>query len=272
MKDTRRWAAVAGLLAVAAGLPPVAAFFARRWAWAAAILTGGAAIWLGFYLAVKAWPRLPRPDLTYRLTRSGIVYVAAIFAVAFGALSSGNNLVFLLLAVMLAALLVSGFASRLNLAELELQCAVPEHVFAGQEAPARFQLRNLKSWTPSFAIRLRMDLPAASGAVAPEVYFPMLAGGQSASAVVSVRFPARGQYRQESFSVESAFPFGFLAKSAALRLPRDILVYPSVVPTAPLEASLLGLAEHWDRQRAGLGQDFYRLRPYRSGDSSRVVH
>ncbi len=268
----RQRAALAALLAITAGFVLVAMHFVRRGFWGAALTVAILALMVGLYVTARLWPHLPRPEFNYRPTRSGVLYIFAIFAVAFTALSSGNNLLFLVLATMLAALLVSGFASRLNLAELELQCVVPEHVFAGEEAPARFVMRNLKSWVSSFSIMLRMELPPESGLASPEVYFPMLSGGQTASAMVGVRFPRRGRYRQEVFRVRSGFPFGFLMKSVPLRLPREILVYPSVAPTAALEATLASLTLQWERQQRGLGQDLYRIRPYQTGDSSRLVH
>ena len=61
-------------------------------------------------------------------------------------------------------------------------------------------------------------------------------------------------------------------KTARLRLPREVLVYPSVAPTAELDATLPRLASEWESHRAGLGQDLYRIRPYQTGDSARVVH
>mgnify|MGYP001564917725 CR=1 FL=1 len=207
MRVTRQHLTIGGLLAVSGGFVAAAQHFAARRAWLPGLLAAVMALLVGAYGIVRAFPHLPLPGLSYQFTRHAVLYVAAVFAVAFGALSSGNNLLFLVLAAMLAALLVSGLFSRLNLAELGLQCAVPEHVFAGQEVPARLLLRNWKSWLPSFSIRLSADLPAASGRAA-EVYFPMLAGGETRSTILSLRFPARGRYRQETFWLHSGFPFG----------------------------------------------------------------
>ena len=58
------------------------------------------------------------------------------FVVAFGAIVSANNLLFLIVATMMATLLVSGLVSRLCLAGLELDFQVPEHVPAGAACPA----------------------------------------------------------------------------------------------------------------------------------------
>src|SRR5262249_36841406 len=161
---------------------------------------------------------------------------------------------------------------RLNLAELQLHCSVPDDVFAGQDVPVRLILRNLKTWMPSFSIWLRVEVPSSAGAAPLEVYFPMLGGGTSSSTLVSLRFPRRGAYQQDGFWLRSGFPFGFLIKSARLRIPREIVVYPPVAPIAEIETTLPRLTSHWERLLAGLGQDLYRIRPYQTGDSSRVVH
>lgn len=275
-RRARELLAFVGLAAVAVGFAWVAHRFATRGALAGALVASALGLVMSIYLALRAWPRLPRPNFAYQLTREGAFFVIAVFVVAATALLSANNLLFLVLACMLATLLLSGLISRLNLAELELQCAVPDHIFADQDVPVRLLLRNAKSWMPSFSIWLRVELPyegaAQPGGRPPEVYFPMLTGKQSCSTLLSLRFPRRGRYRQETFWLRSRFPFGFLMKSVRLRLPREILVYPSVAPTLLLEATLPRLSSDWERHRAGLGQDLYRIRPYQSGDSSRVVH
>ncbi len=264
--------ALFGLTAIAAAFGLVAYRLGSRGALAGGLVASVLALALGLYVALRAWPALPRPGLMHQLTRHGAFYIAAVFVVAAAALVSANNLLFLVLACMLAALLVSGFFSRLNLTELELHCTAPDDIFAGQDAPVRVVLRNLKSWTPSFSITLRVDLPAGDGGGPPEVYFPMLAGGQSCSTLLRVNFPRRGRYQQDTFWLRSGFPFGFLVKRVRLRLPRELVVYPPVNPTEGLEASLPRMTTAWERHLAGIGQDLYRIRPYQTGDSSRVVH
>ncbi|MBI3698674.1 MAG: DUF58 domain-containing protein [Acidobacteria bacterium] len=272
---SRRWRdlpALAGLVAVTAGFVWVAQRFAVRGVLLGGLVASALGLAIALYLVARAWRALPPLGLTYRLTRHGVLYILAVFLVAVGALVSANNLLFLVLACMLAALLVSGLFSRLNLASLELHCAAPDDIFAGQDVPVRLLLKNLKRWMPSFAIRLQVDLPGLAGNEGPEVYFPMLAGGQSCSTILSLRFPRRGRYQQDTFWLRSGFPFGLLVRSVRLRLPREILVYPSVEPSLLLEAGVPQSASDWERRRSGLGQDLYRIRPYQTGDSSRVVH
>ena len=74
--------------------------------------------------------------------------------VGLAAIASANNLLFLILAAMLATLLVSGFVSRLCLAALELDFLVPEHIPAGRSVPGKLYVRNQKWLMPSFSIRV----------------------------------------------------------------------------------------------------------------------
>src|SRR5947208_9018242 len=78
----------------------------------------------------------------YRVTRAGLLFTLAISIVAFAAVVSANNLLFLILAAMMATLLVSGLVSRLCLAALELEFRVPEHIPARRSVPAKLYVRN----------------------------------------------------------------------------------------------------------------------------------
>lgn len=271
-KLRRKRLAVAGLLAAASAFALLSQFLFRIDALSGSALAAALSLTSVVYVLLMIWPHLRRLGWSYQFTQAGIIYILAVLLVAFAALASGNNLLFLVLACMLAALLVSGLFSRLNLAELELQCAVGDHVFAGRDVPLRMLVRNLKPWLPSFSIFLHAELPPSAGGTAPEVFFPMIRGGQACSALVSGRFPRRGIFRQDTFWLRSGFPFGFLRRSVRLRMPREIVVYPSVAPTPELDATLPRLSSEWERRLAGLGQDLYRIRPYQTGDSSRVVH
>jgi len=69
--------------------------------------------------------------MDYRLTREGVVYLAGIFIVALAAVNTGNNLLFITLACLLAGILISGIISHVVLSGVELRLDLPEHIFAG---------------------------------------------------------------------------------------------------------------------------------------------
>src|SRR3954454_3957508 len=115
--------------------------------------------------------------IRYKVTRGGVLFTAAILAVGFGAVVSGNNLLFLIVAAMLATLLISGLVSRLCLAGLELDFVPPEHVSAGRAVPCKIYVRNRKWTMPSFSIRVEAIRDPASPTLKSGIYFPLVASG-----------------------------------------------------------------------------------------------
>ncbi|HYP14460.1 MAG TPA: hypothetical protein VEQ63_11100, partial [Bryobacteraceae bacterium] len=65
-----------------------------------------------------------------QVTKLGFAFTILVVLVGSAAFVSGNNLLFLLVAALMATLLISGFVSRLGLAGLELNILLPEHVAA----------------------------------------------------------------------------------------------------------------------------------------------
>jgi uncharacterized protein (DUF58 family) len=102
--------------------------------------------------------------MDYRVTREGIIFILLIFVIAIAGLNTGNNLLYLILSSMLAAILVSGILSLSVLSGVELEVLLPDHVFARRRVPARIRLQNDKKRIPSFSITLSGagNSPAAS--------------------------------------------------------------------------------------------------------------
>ncbi len=106
------------------------------------------------YLARRVAAARIRDAFDYDVTRVGIVYVATVLLIGIAALNTGNNLLYIVVAAMLAAILVSGFASAIVLRDLELDVRLPEHVFAGRTMLGRIVLRNRRRWFPSFSVNV----------------------------------------------------------------------------------------------------------------------
>ena len=209
--------------------------------------------------------------IRYKVTRGGVLFTLAIVLVVFGAIISANNLLFLIVAAMMATLLISGLVSRLCLAGLELDFQVPEHIPAGRAVPARLFVRNHKWMIPSFSIRVDAIRDPASPILKSGVYSPMIAAGATLEETVEVQFPRRGAYRQNGFAFSTSFPFGFLEKTARVTLRREMVVYPKVDPQPGFDDLLAGLSGEIETHYRGLGRDFYRIRPYEAFESSRHV-
>ena len=207
--------------------------------------------------------------IRYRVTRGGLWFLAALAATALAAVVSANNLLFLVLAATLATLLVSGLLGSLSLAGLEVDFVAPEHVFACRGFPGQMRVRNVKWLMPSFSIRVEGIQNAGGARLQSAVYFPLIPAGVTLEKTVEARFPRRGAYRENGFAFSTAFPFGFLRRTARVTLLRETLVYPPLDPLAGFEEMLPAITEEMEAYYRGLGRDFYRIRPYEALESSR---
>ena len=106
------------------------------------------------YLARRVAGAGIRDAFDFDVTKIGIVYVAIVLLIGIAALNTGNNLLYIVVAAMLAAILVSGIASALVLRNLQLDVRLPEHVFAGRPMLGRIALRNQGRLLPSFSVNV----------------------------------------------------------------------------------------------------------------------
>src|SRR5215475_5654755 len=102
--------------------------------------------------------------MEYKITRAGWIYFAGTLVVALAALNTGNNLLFLILACLLAIILMSGILSWICLAGVELRLEMPEHIFAGQTERAVVELKNEKLTMPSFSLIVEAVTPKKTDA------------------------------------------------------------------------------------------------------------
>jgi uncharacterized protein (DUF58 family) len=263
------------------------------------------------YLARRVAAARIRDALDYEVTRVGIVYVVIVLLIGVAALNTGNNLLYIIVAAMLAAILVSGVASAAVLRGLELDVLVPEHVFAKRAAVGRIVVRNRRRYFPSFSVsvvppkkqkagtawrwaparftdapgdaerrwfkwrgrRLQRVRIAESGAAIIEdsVFSPYIPPGSELRADVQLRFDRRGTYRQENLGLATRFPFAFLTKTRRILLASEIIVYPSIEPADDFFEVLPLITGEFASFVRGRGNDLYRIREYTGEDPARHV-
>ncbi|HEY8715624.1 MAG TPA: DUF58 domain-containing protein, partial [Candidatus Acidoferrum sp.] len=240
-------------------------------------------------LAVAAWvavtlvPLLARRTplrwigykMEYRVSRAGWVYLGGILLVALAALNTGNNLLFLVLACLIAIILMSGILSSITLSGVEMRLELPEHIFAGVPVRGEIELRNEKHTLPSFSLRVEAAKPKGGEAPAmleTPVYFPYIPKRDVVKQTVPMTFMKRGVHRQDTFRIVTRFPFGFLQKARRLDLQTEAVVYPSVAPSEEFVEIMPGLHGAMESLSKGRGQDLYALRGYVANDSVRHVH
>jgi uncharacterized protein (DUF58 family) len=164
-------------------------------------------------VAVKVVPYLARRTalerwmvrVEYEFTREGAVYFVVILVITIAALNTGNNLLYIVVAAMLSAILVSGMASAWVLRWLELDVRLPEHVFAGRAVLGRIVLHNPRRFLASFSVQ-----------------------------VVSTRKKRKKPLKQWRWEATTfAFPFNRPPEEQWVRLPDRRLRRVPVVPPPP---------------------------------------
>jgi uncharacterized protein (DUF58 family) len=262
------------------------------------------------YLARRVVAARVREAMDYEVTRAGIIYVLITIVIGIAAINTGNNLLYVIVASLLSAIVVSGIASAAVLRALELDVLLPEHVFAGRPMIARLLLRNSSSWMPSFSVRVvpakrkpaqrwrweaytfgmprnrapeqqwlrlpdrrlrKVSVEAERPILQHAVYFPFLAPEQELTADLEMSFPARGRYQEKNFGLATRFPFAFLMKTRRIGLAREIIVYPTVEPTEQFLDVLPMVTGEFETFVRGRGYDLYRIREYMPEDSARHV-
>jgi len=214
-------------------------------------------------MAVSRYFSAPR---TLRPTREGWWCLLATVGVGFAAVSTANNLLYLLEAMLLGLIVVSGLLSEMSMRGLRLGLRVPDEVFAGRPAVFAVTVLNGKRRLPSYSLAL-----AAPGRGVIVRYLPRLRAGEERLIAWEATFPTRGRERLPTLRVTTRFPFGLFAKSAPVALDADIIVYPALRPV-PADAWRRAHGSVLTSRRPGRGHGLRNLREYRSGDDPRLIH
>lgn len=206
-----------------------------------------------------------------RLTSEGLQFLLFTLAVGIAAINTGNNLFYLLLAMMLSVILISGIVAEHCLRRLEFHRHLPDLLFANEPTTATLVVKNRKSRLPSFSLRvfdvsggrdldrglaIRQLLPGTSQLLS----YPLIA-------------TRRGRLQLDGVRVVTSFPFGLFVKKAYYPIEGTAVVCPEIKPLADgMQQDLLAAGYEHSVHRRGYGNDLYNLRLYHAGDDSRIIH
>lgn len=205
------------------------------------------------------------------MTSEGAQFLLFTLAIGIAAINTGNNLFYLLLAMMLSLVLISGIAAEYCLRRLEFHRHLPDHLMVNEPTTATLVVKNRKSRLPSFSLKLFdvSDGRELDRGLEIHQLFPG-AGRLMSYPLVATR---RGRLRLEGVCVGTEFPFGLFKKHTFYPLEETVIVCPEI---KPIDESLLrGLLTTGPEQsvpRRGHGNDLYNLRLYQAGDDSRKIH
>lgn len=220
---------------------------------------------------LRAFLRHSTAHRSTRFTSEGLQFLLFTLAVGVAAINTGNNLFYLLLAMMLSIILISGIAAEQCLRRLEFHRHLPDLLFVNEPTTATLVVKNCKSWLPSFSLQvldvsdghdlerglaIRQILPGTSQLLS----YPLIA-------------TRRGRLQLDGVRVVTAFPFGLFVKKAYYAVQAAAIVAPEITPLdGGVKQSLETAGQEHSVHRRGHGNDLYNLRLYQAGDDSRNIH
>jgi uncharacterized protein (DUF58 family) len=223
-------------------------------------------------------------DLPIEVTTGGAIFIGIVSIVGLAAWNTGNNLLFLVFALLTSTLFVGWVAARTSLRDLVVSARFPDHIFAGEPAPVIVTLRNTKRLMPSFSVLVEARGPTSATPAKrrrtkrkqhhkrPLAYFTYVPHASAAEQRVEQVFPERGYVFINGFELSTRFPFGFVRRRRRLKARNvDIVVYPKPEPIGD-ELHLLPMyAGRMASMRRGAGHDLFSLRDYQARDDLRHI-
>lgn len=140
----------------------------------------------------------------------------------FAAVNTGNNLLYLIVAALLAFMASTGFAGKRNIEGYRLDLDVPDEVYAGTATLLTLRIHNPRRFLPAFLLRVELDDTS--------VLLPYLPAQSSGSVTLPFCPKRRGHNRIDQMRISSPFPVAFFVRRQVFVLDGDILAFPAARP------------------------------------------
>ena len=219
------------------------------------------------------WLRAARRRLALKpapLTFEGFVFALLAFVIGLAATNTGTNLLYLVFSLMLAFLIVSGLLSTRTLKGLSVERSLPKHVAAGETVEIRLTIRNGKRLFGSYGLQVSDCL--ADRTVAGHCYFLRVPPRGQVTVSYPCIFHRRGLYRFANLVVTTTYPFGFVRRSVVVPGPREVLVYPQILPWDQLGLDTPPDFGERESRRKGPGTSLYGIREQQPAEGARWIH
>lgn len=230
-------------------------------------------IFLGHNAASRFTSRLRHLAIrrSVRLTSEGTRFLLFAMGIGIAAINTGNNLFYLLLAMMLSLIIISGLLSEMCLRRLSFQRHIPDLIMANEPTTVTMSVTNRYARLPSFSVRI-YDVIGGQD-VDRGLFISHLPGQRSVLLSYPLLATARGRLRLECIRAETLFPFGLFLKRALYPVEAEILVGPPVKPLSlRFVEDIVAEGQGISLPRRGRGAELYNLRLYQPGDDSRRIH
>ena len=207
---------------------------------------------------------------TLQLTQEGLGFIVILFGVGLGAINTGNNLLYLILAMCCSFIVVSGILSEMSLKKLSIEGEGPAYLYAQEPGALKLKLSNHEKWEPSYSIRVRAAESQQAFFLEPEPYFFFIPAGQTVEKPVLLTATKRGHLKISACRLATHFPFGFFYKTKTIPFKLEIIIFPAIRPVKLPEQSEAGLEGEGIAQPRG--DELHAVREFQPGDPLSSVH
>ena len=206
-----------------------------------------------------------------RLTSEGTRFLLFTLGIGIAAINTGNNLFYLLLAMMLSLIIISGLLSEHSLRRLEFRRHLPDLITVNEPTTATLSVTNRNAHIPSFSLHL-LDV-VESNDVDRGLSIRHLPPQRSELLSYPLVATKRGWTKLDGIRAQTLFPFGLFLKRALYPMDSQILVGPQIKPMAVrFVDDLIAQGHSQSLPRRGQGTELHNLRLYQQGDDSRAIH
>lgn len=228
----------------------------------------------------RVW-RWLRPPRRVRPTKAGWAFLGILWAIFFAALNSGNNLLYLILALLFALISVSGLFSEYSIRPVRLTLEFPRAVTAGEPFHFLTVLENTSKRRAAYLLscdpaqlqpkgRLELTGPQWTAYLAPSGD----RAGRGESRVnlwQELTAPKRGVLDLEEVYLATRGPFGLFDRRKRIACGAQVFVLPRAHKYDNEEiAGPVGAGTQL-RKVAGQGYDLRHIRDYQQGEEARRI-
>ena len=209
------------------------------------------------------------PRRRLHFTREGWIFSALTLSIGLVAVNTGHNLFYLVFALLLSIVIISGLLSERVLRGIEVCRRLPPEITARVPFAVILEVRNPHRRKISYALTV-----SDGGDFLPRRtlgYLSSLGLGESRSFPYLAQVETRGLHRFGPAHLVTRFPFGLFEKVRIIPLEATLIAYPGLRETSRLRALASG------RDRIGTkkwrwGEEVLGLRPALHEDDHRFIH
>jgi len=236
----------------------------------------GFSVWGLKELISNYWPRMSGRGFHFKLPLEGGLYLLIMIVLFIGALIGRSNLLMMVFAMMAGPFVINGKFTYTMLQRLHVRRELPERIMAGETFTAAMTLVNKKSWLSAWLMTLHDSVTHSAGYLTPEVLFIRVPPSDERRGHYQLRLLQRGRYEFGPVDVTTRFPLGLVERGVQTEVRDHLLVYPRIGHLRTgwrdhLQNSV-ELVSHVKPQSGPFNDDLYRIREYRPGDDTRMIH